>query len=127
MAEELTNPLTSLLKKKYGIAAPSNVLRFTDKDTLFTAWRKTAQFIYKNGEWSDQDFQNSVKLEYDGSRKFENIDSVEPADDSEELNRVKYVVAERTNGKSTVDDLKMYLVKGTAKDGKPYSEYFAMD
>lgn len=127
MAEELTNPLTSLLKKKYGIAAPSNVLRFTDKDTLFTAWRKTAQFIYKNGEWSDQDFQNSVKLEYDGSRKFENIDSVEPADDSEALNRVKYVVAERTKGKSTVDDLKMYLVKGTAKDGKPYSEYFAMD
>ena len=127
MAEELTNPLTSLLKKKYGIAAPSNVLRFTDKDTLFTAWRKTAQFIYKNGEWSDQDLQNSVKLQYDGSRKFENIDSVEPADDREELNRVKYVVAERTKGKSTVDDLKMYLVKGTAKDGKPYSEYFAMD
>lgn len=130
MAEELTNPLTSLLKKKYGIAAPSNVLRFTEKDTLFTAWRKTAQFIYKNGEWSDQDYLDAIMSTYEpgtykkayavgkeGNKDFFGVG------ESENIERIKKVVAHDTKDKATPADLKLYKVKfENSRD-----QYFVID
>lgn len=132
MAEELTNPLTSLLKKKYGIAAPSNVLRFTDKDTLFTAWRKTAQFIYKNGEWSDQDYLDAIMSTYEKSNKKaydKKAYAVGKEGDSDflwingDIERIKKVVAHDTKDKATPADLQIYKVKfENSRD-----EYFVID
>lgn len=50
----MENQLTSLLKKKYGTTTSSPVV-FTDKDTLYTAFRKLADNIYKNGSWTQED------------------------------------------------------------------------
>lgn len=132
MAEELTDPLTSLLKKKYGIAAPSNVLRFTDKDTLFTAWRKTAQFIYKNGEWSDQDYLDAIMSTYEKSNKKaydKKAYAVGKEGDSDflwingDIERIKKVVAHDTKDKATPADLQIYKVKfENSRD-----EYFVID
>lgn len=48
--------LTSLMKKKYGVER-STPLIFTDKDTLYTSYRKLADNIYKNGDWTEDDLQ----------------------------------------------------------------------
>lgn len=55
----MENQLTSLLKKKYGTTTSSPVI-FTDKDTLYTAFRKLADNIYKNGSWSQEDELRAV-------------------------------------------------------------------
>lgn len=55
----MENQLTSLLKKKYGTTTSSPVV-FTDKDTLYTAFRKLADNIYKNGSWTQEDEQKAV-------------------------------------------------------------------
>ncbi len=55
----MANQLTSLLKKKYGTTTSSPVI-FTDKDTLYTAFRKLADNIYKNGSWSQEDELRAV-------------------------------------------------------------------
>lgn len=55
----MENQLTSLLKKKYGTTTSSPVM-FTDKDTLYTAFRKLADNIYKNGSWSQEDELRAV-------------------------------------------------------------------
>lgn len=46
MAEEVENPLTTLLKKRYGITRRSS-LTITDKDTPFSTFRKVAAYIYR--------------------------------------------------------------------------------
>lgn len=48
------NFLTSLMKQKYGMTK-SSPLKFTEKDTLYTCFRKLADHIYKNGEWTQED------------------------------------------------------------------------
>jgi len=53
------NQLTSLLKKKYGTTT-SSPLVFTEKDTLYTAFRKLADNIYKNGTWTQEDELRAV-------------------------------------------------------------------
>lgn len=55
----MENQLTSLLKKKYGTTTSSPVV-FTDKDTLYTAFRKLADNIYKNGSWTQEDELRAV-------------------------------------------------------------------
>lgn len=136
MAEELTNPLTSLLKHKYGIKSPSTTLRFTEKDTLITRWRKTAQFIFKNGDWSDQDYKDAILTYYaehpapgeyvedrspyvykQGERS--NLHFVE-----DHIERIKNAVARDTKDKSTPEDLEIYQV-GFRGNGAP--EYFVID
>ncbi|MFR0609244.1 hypothetical protein ACLUWI_02150 [Limosilactobacillus mucosae] len=135
MAEE-TNPLTSLLKHKYGIKSPSTTLRFTEKDTLITKWRKTAQFIFKNGDWSDQDYKDAILTYYaehpapgeyvedrnpyvykQGERS--NLHFVE-----DHIERIKNAVARDTKGKSTPEDMEIYQV-GFRGNGTP--EYFVID
>lgn len=60
MAEEIENPLTTLLKKRYGITRRSS-LTITDKDTPFSTFRKVAAYIYRNGDWSESDHTQAIK------------------------------------------------------------------
>ncbi|MFG5464399.1 LPD1 domain-containing protein [Enterococcus faecalis] len=55
----MENQLTSLMKEKYGVTRSSSVT-ITEKDTLYTAFRKLADSIYKNGEWTEKDEQRAV-------------------------------------------------------------------
>ena len=55
----MDNQLTSLLKKKYGTTTSSPVV-FTEKDTLYTAFRKLADNIYRNGSWVLEDELRAV-------------------------------------------------------------------
>lgn len=55
----MENQLTSLMKEKYGMTRSSSVT-ITEKDTLYTAFRKLADNIYKNGEWTEEDEQRAV-------------------------------------------------------------------
>ncbi|MGM0220077.1 LPD1 domain-containing protein [Enterococcus sp. AZ126] len=55
----MENQLTSLMKQKYGMTK-SSPLVFTEKDTLYTSFRKLADNIYKNGEWSPEDERAAV-------------------------------------------------------------------
>ncbi len=57
---EVRNPLTTLMKQRYGINRQSS-LRLTDKDTLFSTFRKVANYIYKNGDWQEQDYCDAIK------------------------------------------------------------------
>lgn len=52
--------LTSLMKEKYGVTR-STPVKFTDKDTLYTAFRKLSDNIYKNGEWTQDDYIRAVE------------------------------------------------------------------
>ena len=52
--------LTSLMKEKYGVIR-STPVKFTDKDTLYTSFRKLADNIYKNGEWTQDDYLKAVE------------------------------------------------------------------
>ena len=69
------NPLNSLMKKKYGLTAHSN-LTFTDKDTLYTIFRKVARYIDKNGEWSEQDYTDSIRFLLEDTGRVDNVRSV---------------------------------------------------
>lgn len=57
---EPENPLNTLMKRKYGINRQSK-LSITDKDTLFTGFRKTAAYVAKNGDWTEQDYADAIK------------------------------------------------------------------
>lgn len=57
---EARNPLTTLLKKKYGISRQSS-LSIKDDDSLFTAFRKVAAYIYRNSDWQEQDYAKAIK------------------------------------------------------------------
>ena len=52
--------LTSLMKKKYGVTR-SSALKITEKDTLYTIFRKLADYIYKNGDWTAEDRRAAVE------------------------------------------------------------------
>lgn len=60
--KEITKPenLTSLMKEKFGVVKSSS-LKLTEKDTVYTAFRKIADNIYKNGEWSVEDEMKAVE------------------------------------------------------------------
>lgn len=60
MQDDNENKLTSLMKEKYGVTKSSPV-KFTEKDNLYTEFRKIADNIYKNGDWSEQDHINAVE------------------------------------------------------------------
>lgn len=60
MADAFNSPLSTLMKKKYGLTKQST-LRFTDKDNLFSQFKKTAAYIYKNSEWNEQNKLETIK------------------------------------------------------------------
>lgn len=55
----MTDKITDLMKTKYGLTHISNTINITAKDTLYTIYKKTAKYIYKNGvqngDFTDQD------------------------------------------------------------------------
>lgn len=51
--------LTSLMKEKYGVTR-SSPIKFTENDTLYTTFRKLADNIYKNGEWTKEEEVRAV-------------------------------------------------------------------
>lgn len=69
------NPLNSLMKNKYGLTTHSN-LTFTDKDTLYTIFRKVARYIDKNGKWSEQDYTDSIRFLLEDTGRADNVRSV---------------------------------------------------
>ncbi|ENZ9221956.1 LPD1 domain-containing protein [Enterococcus hirae] len=52
--DQIENSLTSLMKAKFGVTRSSSV-KLTEKDTLYTIFRKLADNIYKNGTWTQED------------------------------------------------------------------------
>ncbi|MEZ1268778.1 LPD1 domain-containing protein [Enterococcus faecium] len=52
--DQIENSLTSLMKTKFGVTRSSSV-KLTEKDTLYTIFRKLADNIYKNGTWTQED------------------------------------------------------------------------
>lgn len=52
--DQIENSLTSLMKAKFGVTRSSYV-KLTEKDTLYTIFRKLADNIYKNGTWTQED------------------------------------------------------------------------
>ena len=58
--DEIKHPLVTLMKQKYGVTKQSS-LRLNSDDSLFVVFRKIANYIYKNGEWNDQDYADAIK------------------------------------------------------------------
>lgn len=52
--DQIENSLTSLMKAKFRVTRSSSV-KLTEKDTLYTIFRKLADNIYKNGTWTQED------------------------------------------------------------------------
>lgn len=57
---EVKNPLATLMKQRYGISRQSS-LTITDKDNLFSTFKKVANYIYKNDDWKEQDYCDAIK------------------------------------------------------------------
>lgn len=114
---EIQNPLTTLLEKKYGInqSGKSN-LKISDKDNLFTIFRKTAKYIYNNGEWSQEDVANAVK-DYLNLSKMANVESVTPDTDQS---------GEKAIG-SSVAGKNVYQLQIKNDQGKLVTEYMVLD
>ena len=56
MVEKIHDLAKNELNKRYGISKqPGKSLNVTTNDTLFTLFRKTADFIYRHGEWTKKD------------------------------------------------------------------------
>lgn len=56
MVEKIHDLAKNELNKRYGISKqPGKSLNVTTNDTLFTLFRKTADFIYRHGEWTKED------------------------------------------------------------------------
>ncbi|MFR0597325.1 hypothetical protein ACLUWZ_09215 [Limosilactobacillus mucosae] len=59
--DEVKYPLISMLKDKYGISSVSKSIKISAKDDLYDIYRKTADFIWKNGTWSVDDYKQAIK------------------------------------------------------------------
>ena len=106
------NPLNSLMKKKYGLTTHSN-LTITDKDTLYTSFRKVARYIDKNGDWSEQDYINSAKS---------------LLEDTGRVDQVKSIVRTSTPKLSTsLTRGKDVFEMNVVTEGKENKEYFVVD
>lgn len=53
--------ITDLMKERYGIKQTGKSLNVTPSDTLYTIFRKTADYIYRNGEWTEEDEKTAIK------------------------------------------------------------------
>ena len=53
--------ITDLMKERYGIKQTGKSLNVIPSDTLYTIFRKTADYIYRNGEWTEEDEKTAIK------------------------------------------------------------------
>lgn len=58
--DTVVNPLATLMKAKYGIDRQGS-LTLSSNDTMPAKIRKIANYIYKNGDWTQEDFEAAVK------------------------------------------------------------------
>lgn len=58
--DTVVNPLATLMKAKYGIDRQGS-LTLSANDTMPSKIRKIANYIYKNGDWTQEDFEAAVK------------------------------------------------------------------
>ena len=72
---EAKNPLATLMKQRYGISRQSSIT-ITDKDNLFSVVRKLANYIYKNGDWKEQDYCDAIKFYLEDTKMEDKVLSV---------------------------------------------------
>lgn len=120
MVEKIHDLAKDELNKRYGISKqPGKSLNVTTNDTLFTLFRKTADFIYRHGEWTKKDELTAVRsmLErresYWGREPQEvEITKIEPTQE-----QADYLKATRLFKTDNVKD-HMYLTKYSYINGK---------
>lgn len=80
----MSSKINSMLKEKFGITK-SSAVTLTEKDDLYSSCRKIAKNIFKNGQWTKEDYKEAVlaqiKLTYGGYADLE-IDFKEITDNS---------------------------------------------
>lgn len=114
MTEEVENPLTTLLKKRYGITRRSN-LTITDKDTPFSTFRKVAAYIYRNGDWSENDQSQAIK------------DYLELSGMEHKVLSVKRTSTGASKIGSAASGKDVFEVQTQSSDNKLQTQYFVLD
>ena len=99
MTEQINTPnkIVDLMKQKYGLTHISKTITVTPNDTLYTLYRKTARYLYKNGvengDYTDKDevLALSHKLDIEES-EIKKVDSskLAPAEKDEFEKKFKF-------------------------------------
>ncbi|EHK9937618.1 hypothetical protein FH950_002499 [Enterococcus faecium] len=135
--DQIENSLTSLMKAKFGVIRSSSV-KLTEKDTLYTIFRKLADNIYKNGTWTQEDEMQAVDTLIRNRNNFsidtENIEwtdrkganwqanvSITPIDEQDRL-----TLGDRSDGKITYKTL-VNRVNLENKEKKTKKTYVLLD
>ncbi|HIB1912261.1 TPA: LPD1 domain-containing protein, partial [Enterococcus faecium] len=135
--DQIENSLTSLMKAKFGVTRSSSV-KLTEKDTLYTIFRKLADNIYKNGTWTQEDEIQAVDTLIRNRNNFsidtENIEwtdrkganwqanvSITPVDEQDKL-----TLGDRIDGKITYKTL-VNRVNLENKEEKTKKTYVLLD
>lgn len=132
--KNMTKPVISLLRENFGIRKVSSVLKITDKDNLYTTYRKIADFIWKNGEWTEEDYATAIadsskytSLFDDLIIKPEDVVAIDPKDDSAiamapNTGKIKRAMEQPGS------DIKVFFYKGVhTSDNTEESGYYAVD
>lgn len=106
--------ITDLLKQKFGISKISKSINLNYDDDLFTAYKKTAKFLYKNAKANDeiskddeiQAIKNKTKNRYQEITKIEAIDESQLSE--AEVAALEYNCKFKTEGQ---DSWKSHLYK----------------
>lgn len=121
--------IVDIMRQKYGVVIKPNgkKLTITDKDTIFSAYRKVAMYLFANHEMTQMDELFSVEKEVE--RRVRNRDQnflklnpiqIDYDSASEEMRAITFFVnraVKSTKDKSDNDDWKkhVYYAKGTLK------------
>lgn len=112
--------LTSLMKKKFGVTRSSS-LKITEKDTLYTTFRKLADYIYKNGDWTEEDRLSAVETMVRSRERF----FIGMSDDeTKKVEVLPCTLEEREELKNFIQAYTPYTAKviRTLKDGNTRTE-----
>lgn len=116
MTTEIANPLTTLLRKKYGINQEvKGSLTVSQNDTLYTLFRKTARFIYNNGSWTQKDLEQAIK------------DYLELSADEYLVKSVTPVKAEDSPIGSSAQGKQVYKLKTIDQSNHSQTRYMVID
>lgn len=132
--QNMNNPVISLLRENFGIRKVSSTIKLTEKDNIYTTYRKIADFIWKNGEWSQADYVTAIvdfatyTSLFDGlTIKPEDVVMVDLDEDSQiASNAAKIKRATEKSG----SDIRVFFYKGTQTNDKNTIDkfgYYAVD
>ncbi|EMF0094431.1 hypothetical protein O1F49_002660 [Enterococcus hirae] len=112
--------LTSLMKKKFGVTR-SSTFKITQKDTLYTTFRKLADYIYKNGDWTEEDRLSAVETMVRNRERFF-VGMID--DESKKVEVLPCTPEEREELKGLIHSYIPYTAKvtRTLKDGSSKTE-----